>query len=243
MKKKPILIIATLSVLAFVIGYWVGSRDPMAPNVGDGTLREGLWAYYPFAADTRDHSGHGRHATNEKAELAEDRFGKANQAYQFNGSWQWMEIPWQSSGFTGSYTLSAWVYVDSGPGENKWQNIMSDPESTFQLLINNERVLEVYPLRITGAQLPIGKWTHVVLVNEGGRHTIFQEGQITMREDVPVDESLSHSPVQVSRIATWKKPDEVANELFEGRLDDIRIYSRALSDKEVQELYDLEKGG
>lgn len=104
-------------------------------------------------------------------------------------------------------------------------------------------MLELYPLRITGAQVPLNKWSHVVLVNKGGRRTLFQEGQITMREDVPVDESQSHSPIQFSRIAAWKKPGEATNELFEGRLDNIRIYNRALSEAEVKALYEFEKAG
>jgi hypothetical protein len=238
--KKPIIIIAVLSVLALGLGYWVGGPDESS-NIGKGTLKEGLWVYYPFAGDTRDQSGHGRHATNNGAILATDRFGKADRAYRFSGDGQWMDIPWGTNSFAGSFTISAWVYVDSEQGLNQWQNIVADPESGFQFLINNQRVLQTYSPSISGAQLPQGRWAHVALVNEEGRLTLFQGGEISARGPQPLDQSETQSPIKLSRIASWKTASEATNEYFEGKLDDIRIYDRALTEAEVKALYEFEK--
>jgi hypothetical protein len=45
----------------------------------------------------------------------------------------------------------------------------------------------------------------------------------------------------LSRIASWKTASEATNEYFEGKLDDIRIYDRALTEAEVKALYEFEK--
>ena len=65
--KKPIIIIAVLSVLALGLGYWVGlpkegSGPPLSPLPGSKEpefLKKGLVAYYPFNGNAKDESGNG----------------------------------------------------------------------------------------------------------------------------------------------------------------------------------------
>ena len=47
---------------------------------------EGLIAHYPFNGNANDESGYGNDGTVNGATLTEDRFGKSNSAYIFNGT-------------------------------------------------------------------------------------------------------------------------------------------------------------
>ena len=49
-------------------------------------LTNGLVAYYPFNGNANDASGNGNNGIVNGATLASDRFGRANQAYSFNGT-------------------------------------------------------------------------------------------------------------------------------------------------------------
>ncbi|MBC7408621.1 MAG: hypothetical protein H7339_09555, partial [Arcicella sp.] len=49
-------------------------------------LKNGLIACYPFNANANDESGNNNNGTINGATLTTDRFGKANRAYNFNGS-------------------------------------------------------------------------------------------------------------------------------------------------------------
>jgi hypothetical protein len=56
-------------------------------------LRDGLVAYYTFTnGSLKDSSGNGNDIFFNNATQAPDRFGKANNAFQFNGSSSYMQI-------------------------------------------------------------------------------------------------------------------------------------------------------
>jgi gliding motility-associated-like protein len=57
-----------------------------------GSLSSGLVLYLPFNGNTLDMSGNSNHATNFGATLTSDASGRANCAYSFNGSSNYMEI-------------------------------------------------------------------------------------------------------------------------------------------------------
>jgi hypothetical protein len=89
--KKPIIIIAVLSVLAFLSGYWVGlpkegsggergNGDPKEPDF----LKQGLVAYYPFNGNAKDESGNGHDGDIVEATLCTNRFGVADSAFTFS---------------------------------------------------------------------------------------------------------------------------------------------------------------
>ena len=66
-----------------------------------------LIAYYPFNGNTNDESGNGFNGTNNGAILTTDRFGNANQAYSFDGTSAYINIP--NFDTLKSYTISAWI--------------------------------------------------------------------------------------------------------------------------------------
>jgi Concanavalin A-like lectin/glucanases superfamily len=76
-------------------------------------LKSGLVACYPFNANANDATGNGNNGTVNGATLTTDRFGKANSAYNFNGSSLISVNPAQFK--NQSYTYATWVYLDNLP--------------------------------------------------------------------------------------------------------------------------------
>ena len=52
----------------------------------------GLLAWYNFTGNVLDSSGKGNHLTNTNATLTDDRFGRTNRAYAFDGSSAYLTI-------------------------------------------------------------------------------------------------------------------------------------------------------
>ena len=78
MKTKLTLFVAVLAVALFGMG--CGSFQTTETK-----LKQGLVAYYPFDENAKDESGKGNDGDVKGATLAEDRHGKADSAYSFDG--------------------------------------------------------------------------------------------------------------------------------------------------------------
>ena len=71
-----------------------------------GTLSNGLLAYYPFTGNTLDVSGNNRHLFNSGAALTFSQDNAPNSAYYFNGSNSYMQLSANAGvNFTGDFTI------------------------------------------------------------------------------------------------------------------------------------------
>lgn len=87
--------------------------------IGQVNLKNGLVACYPFNANAKDESGNGNNGTVNSATLTTDRFGKANSAYNFDGSTQFIEV--SANQFqNNNYSFSIWANPDITPPTNTY---------------------------------------------------------------------------------------------------------------------------
>ena len=84
------------------------------------------------------------------------------------------------------------------------------------------------------------KWSHVVWRMTPTGSDVYLNGVLAGTINEPGSMVGFHDPLM---IGAWFDTNVAIplRDLFEGHIDDIRIYDRALSDAEVSELYDLEK--
>ena len=102
-----------------------------------------------------------------------------------------------------------------------------------------------------GDRVPVDTWTHLafVLVTDSADSTGYVAGKLFVNGvDQPVSldgtgdisggivHNTTASPAIIGN--SWVGDDE-----FDGELDEIRVYSRALSDDEIKALYDFEAPG
>ena len=205
---------------------------------------ENLIAFYPFNGNANDESGNENHANVFGAALDQDRFGNEDCAYSFDGIGDYLEI--ESSplfdGTTGSWSL--WAYIEEfSEGNGRGLMSRSDASGSFNgvTLISSEEkagfqikrsVQSNDHISIRGDTIVTGRWSHLGLVYEGGGASrLYVDGLLDAAASSTPPFSFNSQPI---RLGTLSDPYW---ESFTGKIDDVRIYDKALSDIEMQYLY------
>lgn len=210
-------------------------------------LNEGLVAHYPFNGNAIDESGNGNDGTVNEATLTTDRFGDENSAYDFDGNNDYIIVNEDNSlDFieNENFTICCWI------------NTISNQSTRIIMKRNGTSGHNWYSVGIRnnglniGIELsnnyPINYFTENgnVIVNNGVWHFVtiqrVSSTSIKIFADGTLDTVCSDFGFNLSNssdlyIATYFNTP--AEPKFNGKIDDIRIYNRALSESEIQELY------
>jgi uncharacterized protein (TIGR02145 family) len=203
----------------------------------------GLVAYYPFNGNANDESGNGNNGTVSGALLTTDRFGKSNQSYNFNTANE-TKIAVSPFSIPSLVTISVWFYpVDNGPlglqnsvllsNHAKFVNhdaidiIHADGKIIFRLWNSSG----ISPDILSNDNIQINCWHHLVCqVDELKNIRMYLDGKLQSQSSVW---SGTYSGQTVTNIGNYVNDDDN----FDGVLDDIRIYDRALTQHEITELF------
>ncbi len=214
-----------------------------------------LVAYYPFNGNADDATGHGNNGTIiGNVVPATDRFGNASNAYHFDGSNAAIEVT--NTVFNigqAGYTISGWFCSDN-VSQFDQLIINSIPETGVGTEFNNTGV----PGRVSfsvgtanGSWTDLGAagistnyanqtWYQLVLTKSGTNYTSYINGQSDCQQAISAASGYNANVGCI--IGSINPINPIAHETFLGRLDDFRIYNRALSSNEVQQLYAYEAG-
>ena len=89
--------------------------QPLLAQVPSYVPTNGLVAYWPFNGNANDESGNGNNGINYGATATSDRNGITNSALSFNGSSNYISIPYSNTiGVQQEITISFWVYFNGG---------------------------------------------------------------------------------------------------------------------------------
>ncbi|GEM_PF-1893356 len=207
-------------------------------------LHAGLVASYPFIGNANDSSGGGNNGTNYGAILSNDRFGRENNCYSFDGSSNYIAVPDDSllDFGTNNFSISLWVRtsiwqvgcyliakypLSLGAGYGIGTGWNNDP---YAFMINN---LGLGKEVRGGIPINDGKWhNYTVVWNRNGFLTVYVDGVSSTRKDMS---DVSAGSVSNDGILTIGGCE--GYQLFNGELDDIRIYNRVLNQEEIDSLY------
>ena len=201
---------------------------PAGPLVGYWKLDE------PNGGDAVDSSGNGN---TGKAHGTSVVGGMINRARRFSGKGDYIEIP--SINIRDAITVAAWVYSD-----NFMQSgflVMKNPVDTqWALLLQSNRFLK---WRGAGAGDKVmcpapsnGAWHHIVAKQEGTTGSLYVDGALCSRAIQPAIGNGASS-INIGRF------DSGDHWYFNGHIDEVRIYNRALSDTEISQLITLSHPG
>ncbi len=215
-------------------------------------LQQGLVGYWPFCGNANDESGNGNNGTVNGATLTADRFGNAGSAYQFDGASNYINMgnnPQLS--FTESFSISCWMNPDTVPsvftqtgGFNSMAIIdkaVQNAAGGYRLEYSADTSIRTKgfgPLdQISNSNIHPKKWTHIVYTLNASEQTsyIFIDGVLDKI-------STGVNPPIVSSTNLWVGAASGTNGFpnqfwFDGILDDIAIWNRALSPQEITQLY------
>jgi len=214
-------------------------------------LEEGLVAYYPFNGNANDESGNGNDGTVNGATLIVDRFGNAGNAYEFDGVNDFINcgnsstLNWQDS----DYSISVWVKRSSSGVQSSTHQVFIGKQLDgnpyrgwffrFETnnLVNFSSSYDAYPWIGNGYVETTNPffntdWDNYIGVLNGQDQLmkLYVNGQLN-------NSSSGSNTYNIDNASDLFIGRKLNGEYFPGQIDDIRIYNRALTEAEIQELY------
>ena len=246
---------------------WTGVTFAAAVAVESGAVPDqGLVAFYPFSGSFENTAGTEIDpAENHGATFATDRFGNENSSAYFDGNEAYLEIP-DNDAFsiptTGALTISVWVspevlnfpnaeaggyvhWMGKGvPHQHEWAFRMYNKDLS-QGQENRPNRMSAYAFNLEGGLgsgsyvselVQENEWIHFVARYdvETNKITLFKNGVLKDQDDLyestyKVQVQNGTAPLRLGTRSQWS--------YFQGRIDDLRIYNRALSENEILELF------
>jgi hypothetical protein len=216
------------------------------------TIPTGYVAYYRFENNLNDETGTwpGTWVGSPSPNYSE-RF-PGNYAVEFDGVSERVEVMGTASHASfnfpqnGTYTLSAWAKTEGSivPGKN--QAIVGKGEDQYRLTYTPANNWDIIMKRADGRweySLSAGSldtWTHVVGVRDGADEYLYINGQLA--NDTPPDVTAFWSGVRDNSFnLEIGRDSKDTSEIFNGFVDDVVIYNRALNGTEVLQIYNAQK--
>ena len=219
-------------------------------------LNDGLMLYYPFSGNANDESGNNNNGTVNGAELTTDRLENENSAYNLDGVNDHILCPADASiALTNSLTIDFWIYPTNwgehtNNGDHLGYGRIFDkatvkifPHNTgysdynqqcliFHLIIGGTEYAAITPSQ----SIVLNQWQHINLSYTDSSVKIMING---------VAQTLSYLN---GNIPNGNIDDNSGNNLYigeaasmdraiPGKIDEVRIYNRVLSEDEKEELY------
>lgn len=218
-----------------------GGLAPASPN-----LKQGLVLYFSFNGDSRaraaDESGNGNDGRRNGGHFTAD--GLFRGAYQFGGQ-DFIEVPTAASLCPQQLTVSAWIRPGEDVGgeghvilskENGptgyWLGYRGLPSGrhamTFALIGMGRGGM--YSFVSSPKKFKGGTWYHVAGVYDGRKQQIFVDGEF---EDSADRSGAIGTGPQSLVIGSQSTPHVFG---WEGLIDEVRIYDRALDGAEIRQL-------
>jgi hypothetical protein len=234
-----------LLLLVFLVGFCCCKKE------GVTVLQEPV-VHYSFNGDANDLGPFGLDGVlRGDISLDTDSFGNPNSSYFFDNQTAFIEIsdhPYLD--ITEQITISVWIYPKETAygyivqkGSDRLEDRSAGNGGPFSLDIFNGYPRSVFhpadnlTSYVVEGESPImlNEWQHLAVTWDGDTAKIFYNG--TIDGVLPFCDKLMASTGNMS-IGTyiWMYPSHYSN--FWGKIDNVRVYNRALSESEVFELFD-----
>ncbi|MGZ5347505.1 MAG: LamG-like jellyroll fold domain-containing protein, partial [Solirubrobacterales bacterium] len=194
----------------------------------------GAWAFDEGAGTTTaDASGRGNAGTLIGASWTTQ--GRYGNALSFNGASTVRVADSASLDLTTAMTLSAWIRPTAL--QSGWRTILQREADAYFLNASNSDG----PLRPSGGGTlggntqylsgptanPVDAWTHVALSYDGATLRLFVNGS-------QVSSRATAGAIQTTDNPLWIGGNSPYGEYFQGLIDEVRVYDRALSQADIQ---------
>jgi hypothetical protein len=208
-------------------------------TVSNTPVVAGLVAAWGFddAAGTTASDSSGHNLTGTVSNTAWTTAGKFGGALAFNGTSSWVTVADNNLlDLTTGMTLEAWVKPNSLSG---WTNVIMKERGTTGLNYalyasdNTGQPPAGYVYRgsdinaVGTTALAIGAWTHLATTYDGANLRLYVNGALVRTRAVTGTLANTANPLRIGGDLPW-------GEYFNGLIDEVRVYSRALSLAEIQ---------
>jgi len=239
MKRHVTLLLA--AVVAAVVAPPAGQAAP-AGKLPANAPRKGLVAFWTADGHAKDSLGKHHGTIQGNVKYTTGRHGKANGAFLFDGKKGFVKIPDRAELDTDfAFTLSAWVNPRAYKDSTGHRCIIVSKRNDYHLgFVRDGRVLfnvneniaqKKYESLLSKAAIPKNAWTHLAGTFDRGTVKLYINGRL----------EISCVSTKVKRLdpAEYKNDDVHigvdwdSKNNFDGAMDDVGIWNRALSDVEI----------
>lgn len=195
----------------------------------------GLISYFNFDDNLKDQKGY----AGDGVPTGNPTFtaGKIGKALSFNGASQYVTFGSNPSQSPTGITISFWMSANTPPMDGFSRNIvyLLDKNSKYgNLEINQNNKISSFIGDQAGSaesSFTPGVWTHVLMTYNGNDNKLFINGVLANTLTGVGDLSGYFSSILIGK--------NIIARYFQGSIDELYIYNRALNQAEVTQLYNL----
>jgi len=204
------------------------------------SLDDHLIAHYPFDGNANDESGEEHHGTVYGATLVADRNGNTNNAYQFDGIDDYIDLGDWSNG--GAMTITFWARWDAFHNYSRIIDLANGSSSDNIIVSNYQQGSRLFwqiyststrSLTSTENVLTPSQWNfYAVSVDESGHFKMYKNAAL-------IDESMSGIvPRNLNRTEQFIGRSNFSQDgYFQGLIDDVRIYNKSINESDIDAVY------
>ncbi|GAA4003878.1 hypothetical protein GCM10022408_14420 [Hymenobacter fastidiosus] len=235
-----------------------------------------LMAYWKFSGNANDATANGNNGTGKVGKigattpvdgtlvpvLVADRFGRANEAYQFGGG-AYIEVPYKAVLNPQTMTISLWCKRSDTNADNylvslnRWNGFKFQLQSANKPFLTATTTTGIFDRDADSGIVPLNKWTHVATSYVDGALKFYIDGEL-VKTWTDTKGAIKAIPQNIPLCIGQQLPSTIYNStptaaglpadyyqfyseaFFKGQMDDIRIYNKALSDAEVKSIFTFE---
>ncbi|MFZ4435559.1 MAG: LamG-like jellyroll fold domain-containing protein [Flavobacterium psychrophilum] len=233
--------------------------QPLFAQVPSYVPTNGLIGYWPFNGNANDESGNGRNGTVNGPVLTLDRYGNSNCAYSFDGINDYITTNFVPNTSNQSRTISVWFNENGPTMPNDGYCIISYGASNDNCLQEGGRFelgmyfnpnINAKSVKIDGVCTAISAsntysngWHHFIATYDNSIGNLFRFSKIYI--DGILVTGINYNPntmintLNLSNFTVGKSPSSSSptQRSFNGFIDDIGVWNRALTPQEITNLY------
>ena len=250
------------------VGWWSGTVNatPSTPalwtniyavynadSVGSSSLKTSLYAAYNGESNANDSFGSNNGTAQGGLTYTA---GKIGNAFQFNGTNSYILLPTGSMRFTNSFSVSMWTYTTANQTANK--GLLSDyywpGDLGYSIYMTSSNKVQTYFLGngnttndfTSNSTLANNQWNHIVVSwdKANTQWKVYVNGVLDntyTNANASVINYGSYSSDRTDIGAINSSPSGVAN-VFNGKIDALNVWNKALTQSEITELYNSGNG-
>jgi len=218
----------------------------------------GLVSYYSCEENTTnstvadDHGSHDGTMVNDENNYTSEQSaaGQINNAFDLDGSNDYVDVAHTTDhNITGDLTVSAWVFHDTSVGadivvtKGGGFGLRNYPFSMRitggdNVAFDSEDASSIDTLITTTNPVGLGSWCHIVITRTSGNKEIWVDGSSIVG---PTAEGIT-ATTNTRALQIGRDLESGGADYFDGKIDEVGIWNRALSDADIAALYNSGSG-
>jgi hypothetical protein len=210
----------------------IGLTSLYAQTVPSYVPTSGLVGWWPFSGNANDESGNGNNGTvSGSSSLTQDRFGIGNRAYSFDGIDDHIAV---NRNYQTAFSLSVWFNALNSPQYNPLVDAFN---ANWEIQLKNNspnyisfNISGTYQQFTSSQTTTTNNWYHLVCTYSSNTLKFYLNDSLT-------DQFTVYPLPNNNGVYYFGASLTGDDQFFNGKLDDIGLWNRALNNQEISALY------